>query len=192
MLSARTFHDATAHTPHSVRTSGHALNWDNKPFPFKVYTELPAIALPRELDPVPIDTLAALDPDRRAPTQPLDLDRLATLLYLTAGVTKKKTYYGGGEMLFRAAASTGGLYQTEVYVAAGEVEGLEPGLYHFNPGDFALRRLRSGDVRAPLAEAAADESLAGRAAVIVLSAIYWRNTWKYQARGFRHPFRECG
>src|SRR6266446_2188605 len=192
MVTAREFHDATTHTPHSVRTSGHTLDWDNKPFPFKVYTELPALAMPRELDPVPIDTLAALDPARRAPTRALDLDRLATLLYLTAGVTKKKTYYGGGEMLFRAAASTGGLYQTEVYVAVGEVEGLEPGLYHFNPGDFALRRLRAGDVRAPLAEAAADESLARRAATIILTAIYWRNTWKYQARGYRHLFWDSG
>jgi SagB-type dehydrogenase family enzyme len=190
--AARAFHDATTHTPQSVRTSTHGLDWDNKPFAFKVYTDLRAIDLPRELDPVGVDVLAALDPARRAPVRRLDLERLVTLLYFSAGVTKKKTYYGGGEMLFRAAASTGALYQTEVYVAAGDVEGLEPGLYHFSPGDFALRPLRLGDVRAALAEAAADERLAGRAAVIVLSAIYWRNTWKYQARGFRHLFWDSG
>jgi SagB-type dehydrogenase family enzyme len=192
MPSARAFHDSTTHTPQSVRTGTHTLDWDNKPFPFKVYTELPAVVLPRELDPVATDALAALDPSRRAGSAPLDLDRLAALLYCTAGVTKKKTYYGGAEMLFRAAASTGGLYQTEVYVAAGEVAGLAPGLYHFNPGDFALRCLRGGDVRAALAEAAADESLGRSAAVIVLSAIFWRNTWKYQARGFRHLFWDSG
>src|SRR5262249_34693683 len=83
-------------------------------------------------------------------------------------------------------------YQTEVYVVAGEVEGLDPGLYHFSPGDFSLRCLRSGDVRAAVAVAAADESLRRRAAVLVLSAIYWRNTWKYQARGFRHLFWDSG
>ncbi|HMH48674.1 MAG TPA: SagB/ThcOx family dehydrogenase [Candidatus Acidoferrum sp.] len=192
MLSARGFHDETTHTPQSIRTGTHTLDWDNKPFPFKVYTELPALPLPREFDPLATDTLAALDPERAAPTRRLDLDGLAALLYFSAGVTKKKTFYGGGEMLFRAAASTGGLYQTEIYVAAGEVDGLEPGLYHFGPGDFALRRLRNVDVRAALAEAAADESLARRAAVIVLSAIYWRNTWKYQARGFRHLFWDSG
>jgi SagB-type dehydrogenase family enzyme len=190
--AARAFHDATTHTPQSVRTGTHTLDWDNKPFPFKVYTELPALPLPREFDPVAVDVLTALDPAHRAPLRRLDLERLAALLYFTAGVTRKKTFYGGGEMLFRAAASTGGLYQTEAYVAAGEVDGLEPGLYHFGPGDFALRRLRSVDVRAALAEAAADESLARRAAVIVLSAIYWRNTWKYQARAFRHLFWDSG
>jgi len=191
-LLARRFHDATAHSPHSVRTSGHTLEWDIKPFPFKVYTDLAPLALPRAFDPVAADTLAALDPARRLSARPLDLERLAALLYLTAGVTRKKTYPGGGEVLFRAAASTGALYQTEVYVAAGDVEGLEPGLYHFGPGDFALRQLRAGDVRAVLAEAAADETLARRAAVVILSAIYWRNTWKYQARGFRQLFWDSG
>jgi SagB-type dehydrogenase family enzyme len=107
-------------------------------------------------------------------------------------VTKKKTYPGGGEVLFRAAASTGALYQTEAYVAAGAVDGLAPGLYHFCPGDFTLRRLRAGDVRAALAAAAAEERIARRAATIVLTAIYWRNTWKYQARGFRHLFWDSG
>ena len=50
-------------------------------------------------------------------------------------------------MYFRAAPSTGALYQTEAYVVAGEVAGLAAGVYHFGPGDFALRRLREGDFR---------------------------------------------
>jgi SagB-type dehydrogenase family enzyme len=190
-LNARQFHDATTHTPYSVRASGHTLDWDIKPFPFKVYTEAPAVALPRAFDPVAVDTLVALaaDGDGRAP---LDLERLTAVLYLTAGVTRKKVYGPGVEVLFRAAASTGALYQTEVYVAAGEVGGLAPALYHFSPGDFTLRRLREGDVRGALAHAAAADDLARRAAVIVLTAIYWRNTWKYQARGFRHLFWDSG
>jgi SagB-type dehydrogenase family enzyme len=190
-LTAREYHDRTTHSPASVRTSGHTLEWDVKPFPFKVYTDLAALPLPRELDPVGIDTLAALA-DPAAPATALDLGRLAAVLYYAAGVTKKKTYPGGGEVLFRAAASTGALYQTEVYVAVGEVAGLEPGLYHFCPGDFALRRLRAGDVRAVLADAAADDSIRRRAASIVLTAIYWRNTWKYQARAYRHLFWDSG
>src|SRR5438034_6304314 len=144
---ARAFHDATAHTPASIRTSGHTLEWDIKPFPFKVYTDLPTISLPRDVDLAEVDTLRALDPAARTEGGPLTLGRLAALLYLTAGVTRKKTYPGGGEVLFRAAASTGALYQTEVYVAAGDVQDLPPGLYHFCPGDFTLRRLRDGDVR---------------------------------------------
>jgi SagB-type dehydrogenase family enzyme len=188
---ARRFHDATAHSPYSVRTSGHTLDWDNKPFPFKVYTDAPALALPRDVDMPATSTLDALT-STPAPSSRLTLPALTALLYYTAGVTKKKTYPGGGEVLFRAAASTGALYQTEVYVIAGEVDGLPAGLYHFCPGDFTLRRLRAGDVREPLAAAAADPSLGRRAATLVLTAIFWRNTWKYQARGFRHLYWDSG
>jgi SagB-type dehydrogenase family enzyme len=190
-LTAREYHDRTTHSPASVRTSGHTLEWDIKPFPFKVYTDLQANPLPRELDPLGIDTLAALGAPAPAAAS-LGLSQLTAVLYYAAGVTKKRTYPGGGEVLFRAAASTGALYQTEVYVAVGEVLGLEAGLYHFCPGDFALRRLRAGDVRAALAAAAADDALARRPATIVLTAIYWRNTWKYQARAYRHLFWDSG
>jgi SagB-type dehydrogenase family enzyme len=190
-LTGRDYHDGTIHSPASVRTSGHTLEWDIKPFPFKIYSDLAAIPLPRDLDPLATDTLTALA-GAQAPTANLTLEGLAAVLYYAAGVTRKKTYPGGGEILFRAAASTGALYQTEVYVAVGEMVGLEPGLYHFGPGDFALRRLRSGDVRRAIATAAADESLATRAATVLLTAIYWRNTWKYQARGYRHLFWDSG
>jgi len=190
-LTAREYHDRTTHSPASVRTSGHTLEWDIKPFPFKVYTDLEAIPLPRELDPLAIDTLTALAAPAPAVTS-LSLSQLTAALYYAAGVTKKKTYPGGGEVLFRAAASTGALYQTEVYVAVGDIAELEAGLYHFCPGDFALRRLRAGDVRAALATSAADGAFARRPATMVLTAIYWRNTWKYQARAYRHLFWDSG
>jgi SagB-type dehydrogenase family enzyme len=191
--NARRFHDATIHTPDSVRRSGHTLDWDNKPFPFKVYIDAPSIPLPREIDTLMVPALAAVSAGGGAPASArLTLGALTSLLYYTAGVTKKRSYPGGGEVLFRAAASTGALYQTEVYVVAADIDGLAPGLYHFSPGDFVLRRLRDGDVRDVLASAAADAALARRACTLVLSAIYWRNTWKYQARGYRHLFWDSG
>src|SRR5437899_10029653 len=184
LLTAREYHDRTAHSPASVRTGGHTPEWDLTPFPFKVYPELSSFALPRELDPPAIDTLAAI---AGSPTSgaTLMLSQLAPVLYHPAGVPKRKTYPGGGEVLSRAAASTGALYQTEVYVAVGQVAGLDAGLYHFSPGDFALRRLRAGDVRDALATAAGDDSIASRAATVLLTGIYWRNAWQYHARADR-------
>ena len=176
-----------------MRRSGHTLDWETKPLPFKIYPALEAQRLPTGL-PVPgMDAFAALRPS--APiTRPaaLDLDRLAAILFFSAGVMRVKTYPGGAQVHFRAAASTGALYQTEVYVVAGAVEGLAPGIYHFNPGDFSLRMLRTGDWRGALALAAADDAIAAQPASVVLSAIYWRNTWKYQARGYRHLFWDSG
>jgi SagB-type dehydrogenase family enzyme len=141
-----------------------------------------------------VDTFAALAPEEAAyaPAGPLDLERLAALLYFSAGVTRVKDYGGGAKVHFRAAPSTGALYQTEVYVVAGAVDGLAPAVYHFGPGDFSLRCLRAGDFRGAVAMAAADDALAAQPAALILSAIYWRNTWKYQARAYRHLFWDAG
>src|SRR2546426_11816847 len=113
---ARRFHDDTAHSPYSVRTSGHTLDWDIKPFPFKVYTDVPAIRLPREVDVVATPTLAALERPV-APAARLTLSALIGLLYYTAGVTRRQTYPRGGGALFRAAASPSTGYPAEVCVA---------------------------------------------------------------------------
>src|SRR2546428_98045 len=120
---ARRYHDLTAHSPDSVRASGHELDWENKPFPFKVYTDIPGLHLPREIDVLATPALAAIAGEDAAPQAGLTLAVLTSLLYYMAGVTKRKTYPGGGEVLFRAAASTGALYQTEGYVVAGGAGG---------------------------------------------------------------------
>jgi SagB-type dehydrogenase family enzyme len=189
--NARPYHERTKHSPQSVRASGHRLDWTNEPLPFKVYPDLVAIPLPRDFPAASTDALAALS-DRPVPTSPLDLERLAALLFFSAGVTRTMTYPSGAVRHVRAAASTGALYQTEVYVVAGAVAGLDPGVYHFCPGDFALRRLREGDFRGAVALAAADEPMALCPVTVVLSAIYWRNTWKYEARAYRHLFWDSG
>ena len=169
------------------------LEWETKPLPFKVYPALEQIRLPTDLPALAMDTFAALAPgDPSTGPALLDLERLAALLFFSAGVTRVKTYPGGAQVHFRAAASTGALYQTEAYVVAGAVAGIDAGVYHFGPGDFSLRRLRSGDFRGALALATADDALATQPASLILSAIYWRNTWKYQARGYRHLFWDSG
>ncbi len=192
-IGARAYHAATRHSPESVRSGGHFLDWAIKPFPFKLYPDAPATALPRELPGPALAALEALGRVAAGGGGPLSLEALAQILFFSAGLTKKKVYPGGETIHFRAAASTGALYEVEMYVVAGAVAGLDPGVYHFCPGDFTLRRLRAGDWRAALAGAAgAPEAIAGAPATLVLSAIYWRNTWKYQARAFRHFFWDSG
>ena len=189
--AARDYHDRTAHSYASVRESGHYLDWEVKPFVYKVYPDLPVIPLPREVQPPDVETLEALSRGVQGEA-PLTLENLTALLFFSAGLTRKKIYGRGEEYHFRAAASTGALYQTEVYAVTGDLAGLPAGVYHFCPGDFSLRRLREGDLRRELAEAAADERLARVPATLVLTAIFWRNTWKYQARGYRHLFWDSG
>jgi SagB-type dehydrogenase family enzyme len=191
---ARAYHEATKHSRASVRSDRHTLDWANKPFLFKVYPEVPTVPLPREVPPPTLPTLEAVARGTVPEGQGVvDAATLAQLLFFSAGLTKRKVYPGGETIHFRAAASTGALYQTEVYVVAGAVTGLEPGVYHFCPGDFTLRRLRPGDHRAALAEATARGNLVADApATVILTAIHWRNTWKYRARAFRHFFWDAG
>ena len=161
--SARRYHDQTAHSPQSVRASGHRLIWEIQPSPFKIYADLEPLTLPRDLPALQMDTFGALAAVGQG-AAPLDLARLAALLFFSAGITRTKEYPGGGRQFFRAAPSTGALYQTEIYVVTGDVAGLEAGVYHFSPGDFALRRLRARPaLRGPAVSRAAERPLrAGR------------------------------
>jgi SagB-type dehydrogenase family enzyme len=96
-------------------------------------------------------------------------------------------------MYFRAAACTGALYHIELYLVCGDMPGLPAGAYHFGPQDFALRRLREGDYRGLLVEATGGEpSVAQAPAVFILTSVFWRNAWKYQARAYRHSYWDSG
>ena len=56
-----------------------------------------------------------------------------------------------------------------------------------------MRRLRKGDFRGFLAGATAgDESIATAPFTVVCTSTFWRNSWKYQARAYRHTFWDNG
>jgi len=193
--ATRRYHEITKHSYTNVRSNPHALDWDNRPLTYKIYPAAGAIALPRELDlsAMPATAAIAAAPARLDATdEPLNLETLTRILFCAAGLTRSKTV-GGEDYHFRAAASAGALYPIEVYLAASEVEGAEPGLYHFSPADLKLRGLRRGDWREYLALAAAKRpALIEARAVVMLSAIFWRSTWKYRARAYRYCFWDAG
>jgi len=125
-------------------------------------------------------------------TEPLNLGltELAELLYFSAGLTRK--YRFGGELHYmRAASATGALYPIELYAVAGDIAGLEAGVYHFDPLGFQLSRIRKGDYRAKLA-AVSNDSIALAPATIVFASLAWKNAWKYEARSYRHWFWDGG
>lgn len=186
-----TYHNATKHSFQSVRRNAHFLDWPNKPLPFKIYTTLDSIELPREVPSLEMPALEAISRQvvgAGANVIP-NLKDLAQTLYYSAGITKIKNYpnYLGGEMMFRAASCTGALYEIELYLVCGDLPDLEAGVYHFSPRDFSLRRLRRGDYRGVVARATAEEPRVVYAPVtIICTGTYWRNAWKYQARTYRH------
>ncbi|MBI4462952.1 MAG: SagB/ThcOx family dehydrogenase [Acidobacteria bacterium] len=186
--AAWNYHNRTKHSYWSVRTDPHFLDWANQPLPFKIYPTLEPLPLPRDGPPTGVPALVAISqlglPAEREAVP--DLKSLAQILYFSAGITKRRTY-PGGEIFFRAASCTGALYEIELYLVCGDLPDLEAGVYHFNPADFALRRLRAGDYRGVLVEATAGEPATAHApATIISTATYWRNAWKYRARTYRH------
>jgi len=191
--AARFFHEVTKHSYTSVRSTPHRLDWENRPLPYKIYPDAPVVMLPRDLNLATMPTLEALSSTvAGGSATPLDLATLTRMLFCAGGLTRHRRV-GGEDYHFRAAPSAGALYPVELYVAAGEVEGLAPGLYHFSPADLKLRALRPGDFRLNIARAANDrDSLAGARANLIASTIFWRSTWKYHARAYRYCFWDTG
>src|SRR5437870_2410509 len=185
--AAWTYHEATKHSCTSIRSNLHFMDWPNQPLPFKIYPALELLRLPAELRQTGVAALSAMSRSVPAHTNASpDLEAVAQLLYLSAGITRKRNY-PGGELYFRAAACTGALYEVELYVVCGGLANLDAGVYHFAPAEFGLYKLRAGDYRGVLLEATGGEpAIAHAPLIIVCTCIYWRNAWKYQARTYRH------
>ena len=177
------------------------INLANKPPLYKTYSGLPTQALPADFPLPDAPTLAAVGafaPTNFAPggesggPEP-GLPTLAQLLYFSAGVIRTGMFRLAGEVHFRAAASAGGLYPVETYLACRDLPGLAAGVYHFSPDTFSLTQLRQGDYRAELAAAAgADSSIAAAPLTIIFTTVFWRSSWKYRTRGYRYCFWDNG
>ena len=182
------YHNATKHSSWSIHNNPHFLDWPNQPIPFKIYNDLEPIALPQEFSHFTVPALAAIGRGvQRVDAEIIPaLRQLSHLLHFAGGITRRRKYLGG-EILFRAAACTGALYEIELYVVCADLEELPAGVYHWSPKDSSLRRLRHGDHRVILSKATAEEPAVMSAAVaIICTATYWRNSWKYQSRTYRH------
>ena len=186
--AAWAYHNGTKHSYESIRTNPHYLDWETQPIPFKVYSKLEPIPLPQHLSSSGVAALSAISSMSAHPDGHLVLksETLAEIIFLSAGITKRRRY-PGGEISYRAAACTGALYHIDLYLVCGDLPGLVAGVYHFGPHDFALRRLRMGDHRAILARATGGESpVVSAPAIVICTSTYWRNAWKYLASPSRN------
>ena len=135
----------------------------------------------------------------------LDLRDVAQVLWAAQGVTHPKGH--------RTAPSAGALQPLVVYLVAGNVAGLAPGVYRYQPREpagpsqgripeRAARRLpdehalvltQTGDARGRLAAAALGQaSVRDAPAVLVIAAVYQRTTQKYGTRAQRYVHIEVG
>ena len=187
---ARRFNDAT---------KLEYINLDNKPPLYKTWPGLRAIPMPdAAADGGPeLPTLAAIRGGgpaaaadaNAAPNAPLTLEKLSSILYYSAAVIRRRQLRDGA-VHYRAAASAGALYPTEIYVVCGDMDGLRAGVYHYNPLDSTLTRLRNGDLRRWVGAAAGDH--AAYPATLIFTTVFWRSAWKYRERGYRYCYWDLG
>jgi len=117
--------------------------------------------------------------------KPVSLSAVSQLLWAAQGVTQRSG--------FRTAPSAGALYPLEVYVVAGNVEGLAAGVYHYRPQQHVLVQIASGDHRQALYRHALSQSAISNAPLsFVIAGIPGRTTGKYGNRGIRYVFMEAG
>jgi len=115
---------------------------------------------------------------------PLTLADVSQLLWAAYGITQpvpNAPQLRGG---LRTAPSAGALYPLELYVVAGNVTGLVPGVYRYRSETHDLVLVAAGDKRPALFHAAGSQTCIRDApASIVYSAAFSRNTGKYGDRG---------
>lgn len=114
----------------------------------------------------------------------LTQQQVSQLLWAAQGISRGDT---------RTTPSAGALYPLEIYLIAGNVEGLSKGMYHYIPAENNLEEVQKGDLRQQTAIAALGQSFIAEApAVIIIAAAYERTTEDYGERGIQYVNMEAG
>lgn len=194
--AALAFHEITNHWPDGRPPSPRRLQFtrnppDNVPITFKEYQDLPSVDLP--LQGLSRRTKRAVDVLSHANSHDsaLDINGLSRLLAFSGGITRKIENSPSGRIRYFRAASSAHSYP-DLYVVCGDLGAIDAGVYYFHGLHLRLDRLRTGDFRAVLAAAAADESIARRAATVVIVGVPWRAAWNYGERALRHVYWDAG
>jgi len=115
---------------------------------------------------------------------PLTIEQVSQLMWAAQGKN------AGGT---RSAPSAGATYPLEIYLVAGEVTGLDAGLYRYLNSSHKLEKVKAGDLRKSLCEAAfSQDSIEKVPATIVIAAEYERTKQRYHERAQRYVHIEVG
>lgn len=115
----------------------------------------------------------------------LSLQQVGQLLWAGQGITSYRGY--------RTAPSAGALYPLDIYLVAGKVTGLAPGIYQYLPEASAIKLIKKGDYRRQLMKASLNQSYVSQAPIdLVITAVFSRTTAKYGKRGRDYVFMDIG
>lgn len=167
---------------------GTLVSWGTSPPLYKAYPGVEVVALPR---PAPVGgmTLEEALRTRRSVREhaggPMALGTLSQLLALSAGLRE-------GDRR-RTAPSSGALYPIEVYPVVHDVDGLQPGIYHYAVESHGLHPLRLGDMRGQVVRHGLMQEFLGTANVVLyVTMLLPRMRPKYRERSYRYGLVEAG
>lgn len=125
---------------------------------------------------------------RRYTEAMIGTEELFLLLWAAQGITQE------GRLALRAAPSAGARYPLETYVAVTRVDGIEPGLYHWELPEQRLALLgRDEAVGRRAAAACLGQAMCAEAACVVMwTAVFERTLSKYGERGMRYVYLDAG
>lgn len=162
------------------------------PSPYKDYPAAPQFALPAVPTPggPPLEVVIAHRRSiREYAPRPMSQSELSRLLQCSFGITDRSD----PTLAFRAAPSSGALYPIDLYPVIFNVEGLAPGVYHYQVREHRLAFLRPGDFRQSVFQAVLLQEMVLQAAlVLVLTAVFPRVQGKYLDRSYRYALLEAG
>jgi SagB-type dehydrogenase family enzyme len=162
---------------------------------FRQYHASPRTALP-DMEPS-TEALQSVMLRRRSARElrgPISLCALGTLLHQALGPTAVVQNADlGVEQALRSWPSAGGLYPIDTYLITSRVEGVPPGLHHYNVLRSELERLESRATENILRDGFFRQDFVTSAALVVLLvAAFERTTSKYGERGYRLVLLDAG
>jgi SagB-type dehydrogenase family enzyme len=116
---------------------------------------------------------------RRYTKDPLTLEELAFLLWAAQGV-RETGQHGSTPYVLRNVPSAGARHPFETYLVVNRVEGLEPGLYHYQSLEHRLCLLDTDDRLVERAHEGCFGQYVNNSAVTFLwAAVPYRTEWRY-------------
>lgn len=114
------------------------------------------------------------------PEKAVTLRQLSTVLFYTCGAVGLARAAGTGKVIMKTSPSGGSRHPIEVYPCVMNVEGVEPGIYHYSVKDHELESVSQADPRERMSEMCGDQAWTSDASVVLFyTAVIERPMWKY-------------
>ena len=154
------------------------------------HTKLPPAAASGEF----VDALLERRTWRDFGRRPVSLRDVSMLLKLTWGVQRRGIARGQGPIVLKTAPSAGACHPGEVYLMALRVEGLAPGIYHYQADRHALALVSRKATPADVTRYLPGQRWYRRAAALFLmTAVFERPQWRYATpRAYRAVLIDAG